>query len=408
MSDENNNLIELEKIFNKIFEQFNCSICLNEFTNTHMSTKCAHRFCENCIKTTVELNHKCPLCNHRLVYEDLVRDNHFDSLKDDLKILKEKKMQAVFDKISSDTQTKSEKIYSPIENVLKNHLIKTLIVHENYTNQLRLNYEKEVKRIEDSSNDIISKLRNIFLTKKDVEAEEEKIKIETQKKLENLKKDFDRQVNSIAERYKKYLEQNELSPLALPVKIKIRLVTKDIRLDGFEFKTNDDISLMLDFIKNKCEELRDPIVEFGEDLKILNVGPFGKYTYEEAMKMFEVFEQTGFLPDSVNLINSKNCIPIIENLIKPDSEFLFFGNIKFESDLPKRCFKYIFNKDKPVSIDYFQCQDCMLKWICKYCVIECHSKHNVRPFSLNHNPTWACCFCERNNCCLGEKESIES
>lgn len=46
---------------------------------------------------------------------------------------------------------------------------------------------------------------------------------------------------------------------------------------------------------------------------------------------------------------------------KPNSEFVIFGKIIFESDLPKRCFKYIFDKNDLKQIDYYQCEDCLLK-----------------------------------------------
>lgn len=45
-----------------------------------MTLKCCHRFCEACIKKTIEQNGKCPLCNKIISNQELVRDNQFDSL----------------------------------------------------------------------------------------------------------------------------------------------------------------------------------------------------------------------------------------------------------------------------------------------------------------------------------------
>ena len=50
---------------------------------------------------------------------------------------------------------------------------------------------------------------------------------------------------------------------------------------------------------------------------------------------------------------------------KPNSELVIFGKITFESDLPKRCFKYAFNATDKKPIDYYQCATCNLKCIVK-------------------------------------------
>ena len=81
-------------------------------------------------------------------------------------------------------------------------------------------------------------------------------------------------------------------------------------------------------------------------------------------------------------------------LKKPNSELVIFGHIKFESDLPKRCFKHSFDPKNLKPIDYFQCADCNLKCnknfkqkplfyikilkkfrikgLCKNCMQSCH------------------------------------
>ena len=51
------NLLKLK--FTKLLEAFNCSICLGELKNTFITTKCAHRFCEECIKQSITEFSKC-------------------------------------------------------------------------------------------------------------------------------------------------------------------------------------------------------------------------------------------------------------------------------------------------------------------------------------------------------------
>ncbi|RNA11114.1 zinc C3HC4 type (RING finger) domain containing [Brachionus plicatilis] len=388
MTEFSTNLIEIDKTFNKIFDQFQCPICFDEFKKTFMTLKCCHRFCEMCIKKTIKQHGKCPLCNKYLTDQDLVRDNHFDSLLEEFKNLKEKKIQSVFENLS-DNQVNIDKKFSSIQSVFKSIFLQNI---------LNSNYEKEVARIKEMTEQEISTTEN--------STKIEKVKQECQKKIEKLAEEFDHQIKSIAKRYQMLLEENEKSLIILPTKIKFRLYEKNIKLDGFEFKPTDDISMMFNYLKEESKkQLHDPIIKFPDDLIILNFGPFSTHSNDEMIAIFEEYKKKGILPEPIEKIRAENCLPVTEYKIKPNSEFVLFGNIKFESDLPKRCFKYIFDKNKPKPIDYFQCEDCLLKWICKFCIEECHKKHNVRPFSLNHNANWACCFCERNNCCL--KESSE-
>jgi hypothetical protein len=69
--------------FEKILDHFNCCVCLCELETTYITRRCAHRFCEKCIRKSIEQFHKCPLCNCYLESTDLIKDTNFDSLKGD-------------------------------------------------------------------------------------------------------------------------------------------------------------------------------------------------------------------------------------------------------------------------------------------------------------------------------------
>jgi hypothetical protein len=98
-------------------------VCLSELDNTYITTRCAHRFCEICIKKSVDQFHKCPLCNAYLAsYDDLVKDNSFDSLRDEVKVFQEQKMDAVLRKLLDGQATgvnDPNKKFSPLESILK-------------------------------------------------------------------------------------------------------------------------------------------------------------------------------------------------------------------------------------------------------------------------------------------------
>lgn len=60
------------------------------------------------------------------------------------------------------------------------------------------------------------------------------------KEKDNLKMEFEKQIKSVAEKYSKYLDQSGMSPLNLPVKLKFRVLPKDLKLNGPELKPNQE------------------------------------------------------------------------------------------------------------------------------------------------------------------------
>merc|ERR1712054_670881 len=88
-------------------------------------------------------------------------------------------------------------------------------------------------------------------------------------------------------------------------------------------------------------------------------------------------------------------VPLQQLGAKAGEDLLVRGDIKFASDQPPLCFKKTFKKDSKTKIDYFSCSDCKKNWICPACADHCHRRkgHNVRPYLLQHIPTWACCYC---------------
>eukprot|EP00903_Cladosiphon_okamuranus_P021480 g19746.t1 len=56
------------------------------------------------------------------------------------------------------------------------------------------------------------------------------------------------------------------------------------------------------------------------------------------------------------------------------------------------------------AVDFFRCGECNLNWLCAACATHCHSQcRDVKPFILNHRPTWGCCYCSKKRSRLGCK-----
>jgi len=90
-----------------------------ELESTHM-TKCAHRFCRDCIVQSVQQYHKCPICNQHLNEIDLIKDVTFDSLKDELKAFKQKKNKDTVNSLfTNENETWRINGFELLKNVLK-------------------------------------------------------------------------------------------------------------------------------------------------------------------------------------------------------------------------------------------------------------------------------------------------
>ena len=77
----------------------------------------------------------------------------------------------------------------------KEHLIKNLQTHQNYTNQLNNHFESEVKIIKDETEEKIKNLKNPLSI--------QQAQIEENERIENLKIELDKQIQLITKHYDK-------------------------------------------------------------------------------------------------------------------------------------------------------------------------------------------------------------
>lgn len=81
----NNNNKELVKWIIQYSENFLCPICKSVFKQTVGLKDCMHKFCEICIKTSINgRNRACPICQTSVkTVRHICRDYQFDSVKQD-------------------------------------------------------------------------------------------------------------------------------------------------------------------------------------------------------------------------------------------------------------------------------------------------------------------------------------
>lgn len=91
------------------------------------------------------------------------------------------------------------------------------------------------------------------------------------------------------------------------------------------------------------------------------------------------------------------------------------GAVLLASEEIKPCFATEYGKpgrDPEQRVDYFACGQCKLNWVCAPCATHCHRDcKDVRPFAMNHMPSWGCCYCSKkklkSGCKLAEERPME-
>jgi E3 ubiquitin-protein ligase RNF1/2 len=72
----------IESLDRLLQEDFECSICLEQFQKPHINAGCGHRFCRDCIKESLRLcNNECPICRATIrTYRSMKLDSHYEVL----------------------------------------------------------------------------------------------------------------------------------------------------------------------------------------------------------------------------------------------------------------------------------------------------------------------------------------
>ena len=75
--------LALSKLTSLVLDNnFECSICLDTFSDPHVIPECLHRFCGGCVKESIrKCGGKCPTCRARITTKrGLRKDNDFQDL----------------------------------------------------------------------------------------------------------------------------------------------------------------------------------------------------------------------------------------------------------------------------------------------------------------------------------------
>uniref|UniRef100_A0A2C9L016 RING-type domain-containing protein n=1 Tax=Biomphalaria glabrata TaxID=6526 RepID=A0A2C9L016_BIOGL len=353
-----------------------CSICLSVIRGAVL-TPCGHHYCSKCITEWVGQKHSCPCCNSSLTTEQFYYNVQFDALIDEILILRDKAEENYYEKMFNSSPDVEILTTSPFEAILKRHFKASLLYHQRYYEKLQQELHQKLQCLEMG-------LSTNHQPMEDVESVKERLR-------ENLAQSE----QLVTEAFDKFLTEHIPSLDIIPVSISVYIPNKDLRIHDVIVKPTDVLSDLKPRLELAMQERCDDVISWNDDTGVrLLFGPLSKtVTYDVP----EVLNNLHNLDDVHSLLWDTR--PILQYKMRPGSEIVLQDVFKSQSDIPKRCFVNVFDENTTQTVDYFSCNKCSVKWICKSCIQCCHAGHSVTPFVMNHRPNWACCYCPKRKLC---------
>ncbi|XP_030832479.1 uncharacterized protein LOC100893922 isoform X2 [Strongylocentrotus purpuratus] len=424
-------------------ESFSCPICMCLYHMTTL-TQCGHRYCEGCILEWIDRKRRCPCCNAPVRIAELIRDTGFDALIQIVVRQKNKAEDAYFSDLikkcnepsdkfepmvsdepsdkadptacdepsstSTEVGTSDEKDkkpakdedLSPVERILQKHIRVGIVEHERYYRNLKGRFQKHfdhaLKQIDD-------------LKEKDDEESQAERKTWIQKK-RILAAEFHKCTKLLATTYDKYLTQHLPTLSTLPVTVFFRLFGKDIVVGELVLQPHMSMSQIKEMLFLRIKEKQDRVAVYRDsNIHYLLIRPYSKgdIVADESLVFTLLAQDNPYSTDQNELMTliPSDSIPVLEYGIQPGCDIIIFGEVKLRSELPRPCFKALFEEGED-KMDYFTCKDCSFNWVCRSCRDHCHKDHETIPYVMGHQPTWACCYCPRKKKCLLGTEAIEN
>eukprot|EP00457_Paulinella_chromatophora_P008617 gb/GEZN01008657.1/.p1 GENE.gb/GEZN01008657.1/~~gb/GEZN01008657.1/.p1 ORF type:complete len:447 (-),score=75.43 gb/GEZN01008657.1/:62-1354(-) len=404
--------------FRKIYEAFICSICLEDFTDVHM-TECGHNFCEVCIRESLDRRKICPLCQRPTTPDRLIRNHTMESLLRQVKDQKEQLIKKyVQDQLQASKQTSAQSVApvldkpnrpaSAIEVVFQKHTRKALLDFEIYRQRLYSNFESrqlelkaryeaelgklharvhvETKSLAGASfadsDDFpaqLAALPELQRTESLQKAQQmtESLGDQFQKESEELKSWFLKAEASVVAAYEEYMTRVFPSPYLLPLQCSINASQSAgmlLRCDT-ALQPTDKVEVIFKVLQEKFPD----VIGFGADMKI---------------------GLTRTVGGAVEAVQQGSLISDLQ--IQAGAEFVISGEIKLQSKQLPKCLTADWTLETAQPHDYYQCKTCNLNWVCKACSEVCHRGHDVRVFMRSHKPSYACCYCMQKRKCIIE------
>jgi len=377
--------INLSVPLRPIYEELICPVCFNAIQECFVTT-CGHNFCKACIAECLNRKHSCPCCNHATTKAQTIKNHHFDRL---LKIIESHKDDAskkyfeslianqAANKNGDNNNVPLNSKLSPIETVFHKYMKKSLLEYENYYSEMKHKFEGNSKEIKETYDNKMNKAKKKYQNRENVlNSKLAKYTKICEEKQQALAASFNTAVSLLQDSYENYMKDFAPAPQLLPVTVTVVVPKKKYRMK-LTIKPTDNARDVKAALQLDMANTGDQITAFSND------------------NFFTIFRPLGSKGEETAVYDENR--PLIQYKIEPGSELILQGDLKLKSDMPKECLTANFEKD--MVMDYFTCRDCKFNWICKTCAQNCHAGHDTVIYIAKHNPTWACCYCVKNNKC---------
>ncbi|CAF1152309.1 unnamed protein product [Adineta ricciae] len=396
-----------------LLEQFNCPICLNTMKDVWV-TSCLHRFCENCIKESVNAAHRCPLCNKNLQQEDIQRDALGNSVLEtiDKSIQEAEAQKAKSFATQVVNQIGNTSIRTILEELFRDTLVTSLANHLTSENDMNSRYKRKKMDIEQAFNRAVVELQEKRLPK-------DEYKKELDEKTEQFKREInalDEEIHNVQilfiEAYKNHLNEHISNFGAVSTQVRVTLWKEDFLYKNKDkqyavklMRPEDSMEVLLPVLHELVQLKSDSIAKLGNMIMFTCINPLDDLSEQAVIRRLQRMETEGDDDDNDLLTVSTNCRPILEHKLLRGTLVVIHGDVVLESEVPKTCFRQVYQEhpNQAHQVDYFQCYTCLtdgkpLRWICKSCATVCHKKHDVKALIFGNNATGPKCDCRKKNC----------
>lgn len=399
-----------------LLEQFNCPICLNIMKDVWVTT-CFHRFCENCIKESINAAHRCPLCNKILQQDDAQRDAQYNSLLEAIdKAIQDAESQKA-KSFATDVVNKigDNSIRATLEELFRDTLVSSLANHLTSENDMRIRYKRKKNEIEQAFNQTITELQAQKLSQDQYKRELEKRTNEFHQKIKALDEEIRNVQILFLQAYKSHLTEHISNFGAVSTQIHVTLwkedrlyKTKDKQYPVKLMRPEDRMDSLLPLLNEIVEANNDKIAKYGDMILYTCIDTFENEGEQDIIRRLEQMN-TGDdddIDDNNGLLTvSSQCRPILEHKLTRGTLVVVHGDVVLESEVPKKCFIQVYNENPNIEhrVDYFQCPKCVrsgqpLKWICKSCAMVCHKDHKVSALMFGNRAQGPKCDCRKKEC----------
>lgn len=346
--------------------------------------KCGHSFCKECIENCINLHNKCPVCKEPSSANEIVKDYTLEEIK--VHIVNEREMK---EKNYSKDKFKEYCIQNNIldkssrfSNVFFSNLNNFYLTYDSFLNDINNDFVDIVNIIENKDDEAMFKLLNV----KSIPFDEELMRKFSSKeeKINHIKKSKENIENSLLNSLDNFLKNLPSNPLNLPLSTSIKIVSENIKIDNVLVSRKDSINNLYSIVTKY-------FINKGDAVSNIN------------KCQFEVKKLSFYRDINENLQEKVEKIKLDPNKLFLDYEIYsgeviyLEGDLELKSKQVNKCIKKSF--DSPVSIDFYKCDSCNLRWICQFCISKCHKNHTVEEFRLNHHIDKPYCCCENNKMC---------